>query len=217
MDDNLTDQQRAEIVKKWLKDNGLSILISIAVGISGYFGLQYYQQDKLRGYENASRLYAEIEFALKQQRMSQAQNLLLEMDDSFSGSPYQYQSHLALAKLYMDSLDYDNAIIQLEFIIDNASDESFRHIARLRIARIMVEQNQFDEALLLLDSISSVPKAYAPYYQSIKGDIYASQGLLDKAKTAYSMALESLEPGNFDFDFIKMKSDQIQVNPSDNS
>jgi len=25
-----------------------------------------------------------------------------------------------------------------------------------------------------------------------------------------------LEPGNFDFDFIKMKSDQIQVNPSDN-
>lgn len=217
MDDNLTDQQRAEIVKKWLKDNGLSILISIALGISGYFGLQYYQQDKLRGYENASRLYAEIEFALKQQRMSQAQNLLLEMDDSFSGSPYQYQSHLALAKLYMDSLDYDNAIIQLEFIIDNASDESFRHIARLRIARIMVEQNQFDEALLLLDSISSVPKAYAPYYQSIKGDIYASQGLLDKAKTAYSMALESLEPGNFDFDFIKMKSDQIQSSPSDNT
>ena len=115
--------------------------------------------------------------------MSQAQNLLLEMDNSFSGSPYQYQSHLALAKLYMDSLDYDNAIIQLEFIIDNASDESFRHIARLRIARIMVEQNQFDEALSLLDSISSVPKAYAPYYQSIKGDIYASQGLLDKAKS----------------------------------
>jgi predicted negative regulator of RcsB-dependent stress response len=217
MDDNLTDQQQAEIVKKWLKDNGLSILISIALGISGYFGLQYYQQDKLRGYENASRLYAEIEFALKQQRMSQAQNLLLEMDNSFSGSPYQYQSHLALAKLYMDSLDYDNAIIQLEFIIDNASDESFRHIARLRIARIMVEQNQFDEALLLLDSISSVPKAYAPYYQSIKGDIYASQGLLDKAKTAYSMALESLEPGNFDFDFIKMKSDQIQSSPSDNT
>ena len=217
MDDNLTDQQRAEIVKKWLRDNGLSILMTIALGISGYFGLQYYQQDKLLGYENASRLYAEIEFALKQQRMSQAQNLLLEMDDSFSGSPYQYQSHLALAKLYMDSLDYDNAIIQLEFVTDNASDESFRHIARLRIARIMVEQNQFDEALLLLNSISTVPKAYAPYYQSIKGDIYASQGLIDKAKIAYSMALESLEPGNFDFDFIKMKSDQIQSNQSDNT
>ena len=139
------------------------------------------------------------------------------MDNNFSDSPYQYQSHLALAKLHMDTLDYDNAIIQLEFVMDNASDESFKHIARLRIARIMVEQNQLDQALLLLDSVSMIPDAYSPYYQSVKGDIYTSQGLLDKAKSAYSTALESLEPGNFDFDFIKMKSDQIQVNPTDNS
>ena len=62
-----------------------------------------------------------------------------------------------------------------------------------------------------------IPDAYSPYYQSVKGDIYTSQGQLDKAKSAYSTALESLEPGNFDFDFIKMKSDQIQVNPTDNS
>ena len=149
MEDNLTDQQQGEIVKKWLRDNGMSILLSIALGISGYFGLQFYQKDKLRGYENASRLYAEIEFSLKQQRISQAQNLLQEMDNNFSDSPYQYQSHLALAKLHMDTLDYNSAIIQLEFVMDNASDESFKHIARLRIARIMVEQNQLDQALLL--------------------------------------------------------------------
>ena len=34
MDDNLTDQQQAEVVKQWLKDNGLSILFSIGLGIS---------------------------------------------------------------------------------------------------------------------------------------------------------------------------------------
>ena len=28
MNDNLTDQQQAEIVKKWLKDNGLFIIAS---------------------------------------------------------------------------------------------------------------------------------------------------------------------------------------------
>ena len=97
MEDNLTDQQQGEIVKKWLRDNGMSILLSIALGISGYFGLQFYQKDKLRGYENASRLYAEIEFALKQQRISQAQNLLQEMDNSFSDSPYPVSyTHLTL-------------------------------------------------------------------------------------------------------------------------
>jgi len=37
MDDNLTDQQQAEVVKQWLKDNGLSILVSIGLGISAFF------------------------------------------------------------------------------------------------------------------------------------------------------------------------------------
>ena len=44
MDDNLTDQQQAEVVKQWLKDNGLSILFSIGLGISAYFGLQFYHR-----------------------------------------------------------------------------------------------------------------------------------------------------------------------------
>ena len=211
MDDNLTDQQQAEVVKQWLKDNGLSILFSIGLGISAYFGLQFYQQNQLQESESASRLYAEVEFALKQQRMAQAQNLLQEMDNNFSGSPYQQQSHLAMAKLHMDSLDYDNAIIQLEFVMENARDESFQHIARLRIARIMIEQDELDGALALLDSVTASPIAYTPYYEGVKGDIYTALGQLEKAKVAYSLALDALEPGNFDFDFIKMKSDQIQT------
>ena len=211
MDDNLTDQQQAEVVKQWLKDNGLSILFSIGLGISAYFGLQFYQQSQLQESESASRLYAEVEFALKQQRMAQAQNLLQEMDNNFSGSPYQQQSHLAMAKLHMDSLDYDNAIIQLEFVMENARDESFQHIARLRIARIMIEQDELDGALALLDSVTASPIAYTPYYEGVKGDIYTALGQLEKAKVAYSLALDALEPGNFDFDFIKMKSDQIQT------
>ena len=44
MNDNLTDQQQAEIVKKWLKDNGLFIITSFGIAISGVFGLQYYQE-----------------------------------------------------------------------------------------------------------------------------------------------------------------------------
>ena len=54
MNDNLTDQQQAEIVKKWLKDNGLFIIASFGIAISGVFGLQYYQEGNLKQAENAS-------------------------------------------------------------------------------------------------------------------------------------------------------------------
>ena len=38
MNDNLTDQEQGDIVKKWLRDNGLSIFASIGIAISGVFG-----------------------------------------------------------------------------------------------------------------------------------------------------------------------------------
>ena len=147
MNDNLTDQQQAEIVKKWLKDNGLFIIASFGIAISGVFGLQYYQEGNLKQAENASRLYGEMEFAVRQQRLSQAQTILQQMDNDFSGSAYQIQSHLSMAKLYMDDLDYDNAIIQLEFVLEQSDDENFSMVARQRIARIYIEKGEFQAAL----------------------------------------------------------------------
>ena len=85
MNDNLTDQQQAEIVKKWLKDNGLFIVASFGIAISGVFGLQYFKETNLKQAENASRLYAEMEFAVRQQRLSQAQTILQQMDNSLTG------------------------------------------------------------------------------------------------------------------------------------
>ena len=149
MNDNLTDQQQAEIVKKWLKDNGLFIVASFGIAISGVFGLQYFKETNLKEAENASRLYAEMEFAVRQQRLSQAQTILQQMDNDFSGSAYQIQSHLSMAKLFMDSLDYDNAIVQLEFVLEQSEDETFTMVARQRIARIYIEKSQYQELSLI--------------------------------------------------------------------
>ena len=70
MSDNLTDEQQADIIKKWLKDNGLFIVASFGIAISSVFGLQFYQDSNLKQAESASRLYAEMEFAVRQQRLS---------------------------------------------------------------------------------------------------------------------------------------------------
>ena len=211
MNDNLTDQQQAEIVKKWLKDNGLFIIASFGIAISGVFGLQHYQEGNLKQAENASRLYGEMEFAVRQQRLSQAQTILQQMDNDFSGSAYQIQSHLSMAKLYMDDLDYDNAIIQLEFVLEQSDDENFSMVARQRIARIYIEKGEFQSALDMLGE--DVPEAFRAQFEIIKGDAYIGIGDQANAKIAYEIALETLTPGSFAYDFTKMKSEQInQVN-----
>lgn len=208
MDDNLTDQQQAEVIKAWLKENRKSLIGGLVLGVSGFFAIQFFQDNRLRESEMASQLYAEIEFAVKQQRISQAQTLLQKMDTDYANTPYQDQSHLFMAKLFMDSVDYDNAIIQLEFLIENSSEESLKHIARIRISRIKLQQNSYNEALQILETDSM--GAFEAKYEEIKGDIFSKKGEFSDAQSAYLKALELLLPGEFDYEYIQMKLKDIQ-------
>ena len=208
MDDNLTDQQQAELIKNWLKENSKFLIGVLALGVSGFFGIQFFEQNKLKEAEMASQLYSEIEFAVKQQRSSQAQLLLQKMDTDFAKSPYQDQGHLLMAKLFMGSVDYDNAILQLEFLIENSMEESLKHIARIRIARIKLQQNLYDEALQILETESM--GSFEAKYEEIKGDIFSKKGEFSEAQAAYSKALDLLLPGEFDYEYIQMKFKDIQ-------
>ena len=112
-----------------------------------------------------------------------------------------------MAKLYMDDLDYDNAIIQLEFVLEQSDDENFSMVARQRIARIYIEKGEFQAALDMLGE--DVPEAFRAQFEIIKGDAYMGIGDQANAKIAYEIALEKLTPGSFAYDFTKMKSEQI--------
>ena len=215
MDDNLTDQQQAELIKNWLKENSKFLVGGVVLGVSGFFGIQFLQQNKLKEAEMASQLYSEIEFAVKQQRISQAQTLLQKMDNDHANTPYQDQSHLFMAKLFMDSVDYENAIIQLEFLIENSSEESLKHIARIRISRIKLQQNLYNEALQILETDSM--GAFEAKYEETKGDIFSEKGEFSDAQSAYLKALELLLPGEFDYEYIQMKLKDIQSEVANDS
>ena len=203
MDDNLTDQQQAELIKNWLKENSKFLIGALVLGVSGFFGIQLLQQNKLKDAEMASQLYSEIEFAVKQQRLSQAQQLLQEMDTNFSNTPYQDQGHLFMAKLYMDTVDYDNAVLQ------NSTQEPLKNVARIRIARIKLQQNLYDEALQILETDSM--GTFEAKYEEIKGDIFSKKGEFQKAQAAYLKALDLLLPGQSDYQYIQMKFKDIQT------
>ncbi len=130
------------------------------------------------------------------------------MDTNFANTPYQDQGHLFVAKLFMDSVDYENAILQLEFLIDNSTEESLKHIARIRIARIKLQQNLYDEALQILETESM--GSFEAKYEEIKGDIFAKKGEYPEAQAAYLKALDLLLPGQFDYEYIQMKFKDIQ-------
>ena len=58
-------------------------------------------------------------------------------------------------------------------------------------------------------SVNEISQPYQSNYESIKADIYALQGDIDNAQKSYQKALEMMSPGNFEYDFVKMKASEI--------
>ena len=83
-----------------------------------------------------------------------------------------------------------------------------QHIARIRIARIKLQQNLYNEALQVLETESM--GSFAAKYEEIKGDIFSKKGEFLKAQAAYLKALDLLLPGEFDYEYIQMKFKDIQ-------
>ena len=63
IDYNKTDDEQAEDIKKWWKENGLSVAAGIALAVAALFGWEYWQKYQITQAESASTLYSEAQTA----------------------------------------------------------------------------------------------------------------------------------------------------------
>ena len=71
------------------------------------------------------------------------------------------------------------------------TEERFSRVARLRLARIQIEQAKYDEALKTL-SEGGDPGAYAGAYADVRGDALHRKGDIEGALREYRVAREEI-------------------------
>ena len=91
------------------------------------------------------------------------------------------------AKVQVDSADPKNARDHLEWIIKNAGDKALRDLARLRLAAVLMDDGQLDEALAALAHEPQIE--LKPRFLEMTGDIQASRGNGQDSKLAYEQAI----------------------------
>ncbi|MBT8441909.1 MAG: tetratricopeptide repeat protein [Gammaproteobacteria bacterium] len=190
MDEQLTDEQQAEIVRNWVRDNGGFIFGGIVVAVGGLFGWQQWQDYQNTQAERASATYEALLGAVRGGRTTQADEFFADLNTRYSGSAYVDQARFVLAKSYMDRSDFEPAADHLAAIVANTSSDELRHIAALRLARVRLQQRQFDVALDVLGP-ATPDSAFASRYHDVRGDIYFAQGRTEEARAAYAAALNN--------------------------
>ncbi len=129
---------------------------------------------------------------------------------TYPSSPYADQAQLVLARLAIDANQEAGAIGPLQEVIAHSKDAELKHIARLRLARVQIDQGKPDEAL---QTLSDPPGTFAARYDEVRGDAYYAKKDPAKAAELYKKALGEDDPESMESALLALKIADLGVAP----
>lgn len=206
MDEYLSEKEQIDQIKQWWRENGWFLVGGALLAGVGFFGWNAYQDRQLRVAEEAAELYYELSAVVEDDDRERADELLGALASDYDGSPYLDQARLLIAQ---DNLvrDVGRAIEELELVVDTSHDPGLALIARLRLARALAFDEQYDRALAVLDV--SETEEFAARFNEVRGDILAATGDYSAAISAYTDALLGSAQGVVNQPFVELKLNDL--------
>ncbi|GAB3030042.1 YfgM family protein [Bowmanella dokdonensis] len=201
MESYSTEEQQVEAIKQFWKENGTSIILGAVIGLGGLWGWRYYNDQRIEAQETASIQYEQTVESLSQneQGFTSALTYLEQNKDNNYAMLLAFQ----LAQEAVSRDDLNEAAKQLSFVVNSTDVPAIAALANIRLARVHIQQAAYEQAMSALDAVGQ--ESFNAQVQELRGDIHASQGNLDKARAAYSAALEDNAGNNL----LKMKLDNL--------
>lgn len=194
MQDFETEEQQIEALKKWLRENGLSLVLGLTVGVGGLLGWRYYEDMKTGHAEQASDMYQAVIAQVSAENPTNEAALMADtLRGSYADTPYAALATLAQARQSYEQGNIDETLTHLYWVAGNATETDIRHIANLRIARILLSQQKYDEAEQILNA--EHPAGFEAGYAELMGDLYRARGERAQAREAYDRAIDADEGG----------------------
>lgn len=197
-----TEEEQVQAIKQWWKDNAISLITGIVIGIVVIGGYRYWTGNKQNQAQQASALYNEILSA----GSDKVKNTEI-LKTSYSGTPYAALAALLLAKDNVNTNEIEKAVLQLKWVIDNNDNDGIQHVAQQRLARLYLSQNNIESAEALIKGIKA--DGFTAAYNEIRGDINLEKKLPVQARENYRLALAALVQGDQRYAIIKMKLDDL--------
>ncbi|MDR2364943.1 MAG: tetratricopeptide repeat protein [Zoogloeaceae bacterium] len=187
---DLQEQEQIENLKAWWKQYGnlaIGCVCAAAIAVAGWTTWSGYQtrQDAQSG-----EIYAALQQAIRQNEEIQVRSLTGELTDKFGNTSYAALGVLIAARHAVGAGDAKTAKAQLAWAIEHGKDE-FADIARLRLAGLLLDENEHDEAIKLLDHPPA--PAFAASYAELKGDVFFAKNDAKAARAAWQEAKTLLE------------------------
>lgn len=193
MSDYRTDEEQAEALKKWWNENGKFIMAGIVIGLGAIFGWRGYNTHLGQQALEASKLYEQMIIASRENDSENVAVYANRILNDYKSSTYATFATLMLAKEAAETGELAEAETHLRWVLSNSSQEEFEHIARLRLARVLIAADKLADAEKILNSSNTGD--FSSRYEELRGDILVKQDKVDEARQAYEKALANSASG----------------------
>ncbi|MEL0083666.1 MAG: tetratricopeptide repeat protein [Gammaproteobacteria bacterium] len=183
MNDYANDEEQLDALKSWWAENGQTVIIAAAVGISLVLGRNFYISSRNDTLDQASDRYYQ-QFGEDSALSGSPKTSIAE---EFPSTPYAVLGNLAEARQAVEDEELDKAAELLQWAADNADQPAVIAQARLRLGSVLLAQQKYDAAMAAVNAIKIT--SFAASAEELKGDIEAARGNMDKARNAYQGAL----------------------------
>jgi predicted negative regulator of RcsB-dependent stress response len=207
--DEYNKYEQSELVQKWLRENGLSIVVGIAIGLVGIFGWQQWRNHQARNERAASQLYQQVRVALAAGNLPNATRLADQMKQDYAKSPYAVFALSDQARQQVQDKQLAEAEASLQWAQAHAVEPALKALVELRLAQVELARGNGAAALATLDQIPV--GSYQGLAQELRGDVLVKLGRSDDARKAYQTALSTLGGDAPQRGALKMKLDDLAV------
>jgi predicted negative regulator of RcsB-dependent stress response len=191
---DLEEQENLANLKSFWSRYGNYIIGVITVALLVYAGMsawKWYQRDQAA---DAGKLYETLINSISKNEKDKTYLAAEDLQKKYGGTSYAAMGSLVAAKVAMDSNDATKAQSYLKWTANQASDDSFRALAQLRLLGILIDQGteaSLKEADQLLKE--KAVKGFEPLWIERRGDWYLVQTKIPEARTEYLKAMKAMQ------------------------
>lgn len=203
----LTEQEQIELLKNWIKQYSFVILAGVLIAAITISGWRYWQRRQDKILYHASAIHDEM---LVKRAQGDTAGTLVQAKKLFSHYPqtvYGQVAALMLARNEVVKKDYQQAEKYLQWVINKSNIASFRQMARIRLARVMLAKKQPDKSINILKTVED--KNFAGLIDEVRGDAFLAKKDIPMARESYQLALSELPNAEVTRPLLQMKYDNL--------
>jgi predicted negative regulator of RcsB-dependent stress response len=188
---DLQEQEQLDALKAfWNKQGNLITwtLVLVLGAFAAWNGWNYWQREQAL---KAGAMFEELDRAAAAGDADKAGRVFADLRQRFPGTAFAQQGGLTAAKVQVAKGQADAAKATLTWVAENGAEDEVRTIARLRLAAVQADAQQFDEALKTLDAAKA--EGFEGLVADRRGDVLLAQGKKDDARAAYQAAYKAMD------------------------